>query len=389
VQKTFIKTYLIIFALILIILSLSSSSHEKLRGQSVSFIIPLWESLLNFKSFLSHHSSSEKSLKEEYDRLQIENQLLKTEIQEWHQLINHQQRLTTPLEQWAQRAPQELVNLSIDQQQALQWMKQQWNWMNQAIPARVIFRSWDRWNQSLWINVGEQTNKIFDHPIIAKNSPVVLGRAVVGVIDYVGNTQSHVRLLTDTNLHPSVRAARGEEQDLVILDYTEGLLQQLQRKKHFSLSPDQQTLLFQLLAQVKKNLQFSKKSFYLAKGELQGSVTFLKQGEEQILKGIGFNYDFADDEGEARDLRTGKSLTLAQDSTLPILKINDILVTTGMDGIFPAGLQVATVTKIELLKEGDYFYTLEAKPLANSLEELTSVFVLPPLSALEHESKLN
>ena len=67
--------------------------------------------------------------------------------------------------------------------------------------------------------------------------------------------------------------------------------------------------------------------------------------------------------------------------------MNDVLVKTGMDGVFPPGFQVATVTRIELLKEGDYFYELEARPIAGPLEELSLVFVLPPMTPLDaHET---
>ena len=59
--------------------------------------------------------------------------------------------------------------------------------------------------------------------------------------------------------------------------------------------------------------------------------------------------------------------------------MGDILVTTGMDGVFPADLKIAKVTKIESLKEGDYYYTLEAKPLSKQLEDLSAVIILPAL----------
>ncbi len=35
-----------------------------------------------------------------------------------------------------------------------------------------------------------------------------------------------------------------------------------------------------------------------------------------------------------------------------------------MDGVFPEGLKVARVTKIQALREGDYCYEIEALPLA-------------------------
>jgi cell shape-determining protein MreC len=101
------------------------------------------------------------------------------------------------------------------------------------------------------------------------------------------------------------------------------------------------------------------------------------------LKGTGFNYDFSDEEGSSRDLRSGQSHARPDDPPIPILKVNDVLATTGMDGIFPPGFEVAVVKKIGLLKEGDYFYELEASPIAGPLDELSLVFVLPPVKREE------
>jgi rod shape-determining protein MreC len=51
-----------------------------------------------------------------------------------------------------------------------------------------------------------------------------------------------------------------------------------------------------------------------------------------------------------------------------------------LDGVFPPGLDVATITKIHPLKEGDYYYELEAKPTAGNMYNLSYVFVIPPVS---------
>jgi cell shape-determining protein MreC len=95
------------------------------------------------------------------------------------------------------------------------------------------------------------------------------------------------------------------------------------------------------------------------------------------LRGTGFNYDFADDEGPGRDLRTGKPLE-GKKPAIPLIKVGDLLITTGFDGVFPAGLQAARVSKIFPLKEGDYYYDIEALPSENHLDELSLVFVLQP-----------
>ena len=100
------------------------------------------------------------------------------------------------------------------------------------------------------------------------------------------------------------------------------------------------------------------------------------------MKGLGFNYDFSDNEGPARDLRTGEIVGSSSKKQVALLKEGDLLITSGLDGIFPAGLEVAVVSKVHCLKEGASSYELEAKAIAENFNELSSVFVLPPLSAL-------
>ncbi len=187
---------------------------------------------------------------------------------------------------------------------------------SRAIPARVVFRSPASWSSSLWIDVGIDIGQTQVLP----NSPVVVGNALVGVIDHIAGRRARVRLITDSGLHPSVRASR------------DGAL--------------------------------------LAKGELSGSSHPLWRSRGALLEGTGFNYDFSDSAGPARDLRT---------TDQPILQPGDLLITTGMDGLFPAGLEVARVATVAPLREGAYFYNLTATPVAPNLDELTHLFVLPPI----------
>lgn len=281
-KKKYLTAYLLILAAILGAMSLSKGSVEKWRGSFIALLAPLWEI-----------RTAIPSPADEVERLKIENRFIKAELAE----------------------------AKMEKNAFLEGSK--------AIAAKVIFRTSDAWNSSLWINKGYEDNKGFT--TIAKNSPVVIGRSIVGVIDYVGKKQSRVKLITDSSLTPSVRAVRGE------------------------------------------------KLIPLAKGELQGSSGPLWRKSSQVLRGTGFNYDFSDDKGDARDLRTGQLVNDGHSAPIALIKVQDTLVTTGMDGVFPEGWQVATVTKIKQLKEGDYFYELEAEPTAANLNELTTVFVIPPL----------
>ncbi len=291
------RFYLLIGAILVMLMSLPTTITENIRGSTIAFLTPLWKSLISVKetATISLHPSQE--LDKEIQRLRLENQLLHAKMTQLQHTAN------TP----------ESPSLTI--------------------PGRVIFRSPSSWYSSLWINVGAANNPPNTKPVITKNSPVMLGESLIGVIDYVGSHQSRVRLITDSGLAPSVRAVRSGEQN----------------KK------------------------------YMAKGELHGSSQPLGRTKNHPLKGTGFNYDFADEKGEARDLRTGKVINDSSSKPVPLLKIGDLLVTTGMDGIFPEGLQVAEITKIYPLKEGDYYYDLEAEPTAGNLDDLSLIFVIPPL----------
>ncbi len=109
-----------------------------------------------------------------------------------------------------------------------------------GVHAIVLFRSLTTWDEGLWVDVGEKNG-------IQKNSPALFNGQLVGIVDEVTATQSHVRLITHSGLHPSVRVARGAQ--------------------------------------------------LLAKGELQGAG----QG---TLKGVGFAYAYDDTAGPSRDLKS-------------------------------------------------------------------------------------
>lgn len=356
------KTILLIFVILLACMSMSKSYSETIRGAVVATLGPLWNFLSETKYDVQHYKNEETYTSGHQNvnvqKLQIENQQLINEIIRLQELVLQERHLSL-------QSPQQL-NIQL-----------------QAVPARVIFRTPSSWNSSLWLNVGKADNIHLEHEIIAKNSPVVVGSSIIGVIDYVGEHQCRVKLITDSSLTPSVRAVRGGAYKQMLADNIALLLNQLTLHKDVSASKSEQQDVMKTLTTLLKQLKASsnKRTLHLAKGELHGTSKPLWRSQESLLHGIGFNYDFADDEGPARDLRSGLPLEGNQENAkpLPLLKVNDLLVTTGMDGIFPAGLHVAEVTHIHLLKEGDYYYELEAKPTAGNLQDLSIVFIIPPL----------
>lgn len=232
-----------------------------------------------------------------------------------------------------------------------------------GLTASVIFRQPSSWGSTFWINVGKRD-------AIEENSPVVVGDAVVGVVEEVKEKKSRVRLITDQALCLSVRAVRGGVQNRLLyqeLIFVQELLQE---------RPDLENAkeLAALLASFQEQLDVEETDLYLAKGEVHGSSAPLWRMLGQTLKGEGFNYDFSDEKGAARDLRTGADQS---GYAAPLIKVGDLLLTTGMDGIFPPDLKVGIVTSIYPLHEGGCSYSLEAKPLAPNLNTLSEVIVLP------------
>ncbi len=308
-HKKFVFSYLLILFLLLASLTISKKTIETFRGDTISFLSPFLEKILSIKTFFSFSESPPNGEKftsqEQIQHLQLENQLLQIEIADLHHLLHYQKKIQIKLDQLAESNLEEFNELENLYQTASDRMIKNLKWQVKAIPARVIFRSFDQWNSIVWINVGENDNEKESIPVIAKNSPVLIDQAVVGVIDYVGKNQARVRLITDSTITPSVRVARGGEYDLLMTDYIDNILHAITPKIAGSLNFDEYNQIKQLLSKLKQSLQPCKKSWYLAKGELKGSILPIGYGPP-VLKGTGFNYDFPDEEGESRDLRTGK-----------------------------------------------------------------------------------
>ncbi len=221
--------------------------------------------------------------------------------------------------------------------------------------AQVLYRNTSRWNNSLWINMGSS-----DSPHIKKNSPVLSGDSVIGVIDYVGKNSSCVQLITDARLSCSARVVRGVH-DRTLAHALQVLQKAVEDEKLTFRTDDEKKAFLWIIEDVQQLKMLPKEPEFLAKGVLQGTHDSL------LLKGTGFNYDFSDEYGPGRDLRTGA-----------ILQVGDLLVTTGMDGIFPEGLKVASVQSIMPLTEGAFAYELLATLTAGDLATLDFVTILPP-----------
>lgn len=248
-----------------------------------------------------------------------------------------------------------------------------------SLPAKVIYREPNHWNSTLWIDVGIENNEACGAFVVAVNSPVLRRDHLIGVIEYVGKRKSRVRLVTDASLNLSVRVARGKQGDQELLYRLEQLMGQLVLKD----VPQEANV---ILGELKKDLEKECDDRYLAKGELSGSGSPLWRKRSEVLKGIGFNYDFGDEEGSPLELRSGKPLDqLHQENGVRLIEVGDLLVTTGLDGIFPKDIPVARVSKIKTLKEGSVSYEIEAFLCAGNLGNLFDVVVLPSLNSNEEK----
>lgn len=341
-RKSYFPLIFLVLTLIFI-LTFNKSSVEKIQGSGVSLLSGIWERVMEFKqsciAFFKGQAAGvthpEVSLieREELDKLRLQTILLKQEMEHLQDLYRHEIELKTEILRVMEN-PSSHETLKPALERHINEMNRFLVPQVDALPAKIIYRSPSSWNSTLWLNVGEADNQDLGRTVVAKNSPVVLGNSLVGVVESVTLHQCRVRLITDSAITPSVRVRRQVDQSV----------------------------------------------WHLAKGELQGSGSPLWRSHGNVLKGIGFNYDFADEEGPARDLQNGRPLDGSHKlPEMPIIQEQDLLVTTGMDGVFPAGLHVAIVTKMKPLKEGDYFYELEAVPTAGNMDDLSLLFILPPI----------
>lgn len=369
--------YLALAVVLITMLTLSKGTADSIRCGIITTLAPITGSVnLMFKGvhFVAARTAEAMSSKvrenrkealERLRRLERENEYLRGEVAHLIELLRGQRELSELQGGVLQTVGSANVS-DVTKQLQMELT---------ATPARVVFRGNSTWTSSLWIDVGQVTNRNLGRTVVADRSPVVCGNALVGVVEHVGKYRSRVRLLTDTNFQPAVRALRGLNQNGVVVNRIDALSETLLHREDLA----EYRSLLKGLQLLKKKLSSDSHSYFLAKGELSGLKGGLWRSGRGSLRGTGFNYDFRDERGPARDLRTGEA-TDPSDSNdcVPILKSGDLLVTSGMDGVFPEGLFVAEVTRIDALREGGFYYDLEARPVIDDLDHLSLVFVLPP-----------
>ena len=204
----------------------------------------------------------------------------------------------------------------------------------------------------VWVNAGKIEG-------IKPNSPVTVGAAVIGVVEEVKEHRSRIRLITDAKLRIAARIAQGKWRDRFLWS------QLLTLSHHCSLFEEYQQytpMLQHCAEEVVSNLSMDKSKLTL-KGVLKGDQSLFKGN--CLLKGEGFQCEHEDNESSAADV-----------STLAVEK-GDLLVTSGLDGVFPPGLFLGVV---EESHRRDFCYDLSASACVENLSLLEYVTILPPVS---------
>lgn len=385
--------YLCVFFSLLALMSIPKTATEQLRGTTIAALAPLWKEIITFKAKLANYSfkNSDSAViidQEELQQLRLENILLQAEIKRLKESFEHELRLINLMTASTNHPAISETASALKKRHRLELQKLL-QLQLQAIPGRVIFRSPNSWNSFLWIDVGTSTNDALGTTVIAKNSPVIIGTSIIGIIDYVGKNQARVQLITDAHLSPSVRALRTSSQNIILQEKIHSLLQLLENNRSLLSDTQEQEKLIHQLKAFSSQLPQEKNMWNLAKGEVHGASKPLWRSQRHLLHGIGFNYDFSDGDGIARDLRTGAPIdSSSSEAAIPILKSGDLLITTGMDGVFPPDLLVGEITHVYPLKEGDYYYEIDAIPTVGNFDEISLVFVIPPIGFNTEERPL-
>ncbi|NDD58601.1 MAG: hypothetical protein EBZ47_05005 [Chlamydiae bacterium] len=379
--------YILIIGLLCFICSLPATFTMTIRSFSIGTIAPAWHGLFRMKkasfqlfTLPTRKDVSAKELEDQIKDLQRENRALTTQLDNLRSWLLNEDRVQEQLDRL-----QGLRNTNIEDPRQKDFFRRRaeeiakiLELQMQALPAKVIYREPASWSSFLWVNIGQKHNKALGRVIVEKNSPVIVNGCIIGLVEDVRNSQSRVRLITDTHLSLSVRSLRGKQQNEHLLHQIDSVQSILENRQDLFRSPHEKKIFFTFFSKLKSKLISEGKDEYLAKGEIHGGSTPLWRSRTSTLYGLGFNFDRSDSEGEARDLITG----IAQGSydtkeAIPLLKEGDLLITTGFDGVFPAGLPVAAVKKIESLREGASAYEIKAEAVAGNLSDLSTVFILP------------
>jgi len=374
-----------LIACLFIVLSLPVSFTNLLREKTIKQVMPLWTRATLFADFLiASPVSMDRKNSDVIHQLKLENRLLNEQIEGVYEWLQFEERVQEQIDNFhkiCESSNGKEVFWNDFFRRRAEEMRLILETELQSLPGKVLYRDPSSWSSCVWVNVGRKHNESLGREIIAKNSPVIIGDNLIGLVDYVGATTSKVRLITDEALNIAVRVVRGKKQNREVTRLIKSLESRLFDREDIFTSKEEKKLLLDQLKNLRSRLKESSDEWYLAKGEICGAGKPLWRSLGQKLKGKGFNYCYEDEEGSSRNLYSGHLDTHSEDyaEPMPLIKKGDLLITSGLDGIFPRGLKVGIVSDIEKLTETAYAYDIEADAVVDNLNELTMVFILPPL----------
>ncbi len=379
--------YLLLVATLFALLHLPERVVSHARSATLNLTTPIFlgvKAVLSLASWTKgggragSHGDQDK-MRDELLLCRLENSRLKEQLSYLLDLDRYHEEILLQLERLIALGQPEGDELKVQLTRHRQHLVARIKAHLEAVPARVLFRPTLVYSHTLWLNVGTEEMRSLAYPVLQKNSPVVLGSALVGVVDEIAPHHCRVRLITDPGLRVSVRALRGGGSDAELLGHILAVQEGLASRGDLFPSSDAPGILHQNLEVLKSRLDPLGQEILLAKGELAGSGEPLFRSSGTLLRAVGFNYDLPDAEGPARSLRTAPSGPSGSvRGGTPILAMGDLLVTTGMDGIFPPGLEIGRVVSIDPLREGSYTYSLRAVAGSRDLNSLSTLFILPP-----------
>lgn len=373
-----ISSLVVLGLCILCELSLSEQTANRLRSSACGLAAPSWKFFFKSKEkigkwkefFFSKTKDSFHQLEQQLTLLQLENFSLKKKLEILTAEYQRQNSFITTLKNYEMSTQTQ----NIKRQEELQRLLQLYS---EAIVGHIIFREIQSWSSSFWVDIGDKINRHLGKTIVGKNSPVVVGNSVIGLVEYVDEHRSRIRLITDPSIILSVRSIRDQKDEMLPITQIHEIIQKLYsfREDNPFLAPS-----YDLLQHLLEKIELHNNTLFLAKGELRGANSLRWGQRKPIFHGVGFNYDFEDEKGPARDLRTGQVEYFSKESRkISLIQKNDLIITTGMDGVFPSGLYVGKVLAVHPLQEGDFSYSIDVVSLIDNFENLSCVTILPPL----------
>lgn len=354
----------IAFAL-LVVLCLPSRFVENVRGCTVQQVEPLW-TLVSAGFGVNRRLLIQGQDRLRLERLEQENALLLRQLDFVKNWLISEERVDRDIEQFNELSKADLFHESRKFS-----MLHRIESEKQSLQSRVIFREPATWSQMLWIDVGEEDNENLSTEVVQKNSPILVGNSLFGIVERVERKKSLVRLITDPTINVAVRVVRGGAHERMIASHIDQLISLIRHEKRHELKVKE-------LEIFKEQLDLMQADELLAKGILHGSSFPLGRSYTQKLSGEGFNYDYDDSKGNRRDLRTGVDYGAKHPELVTLIQEGDLLETSGLDAMFPEGIYVGCVEKVLPLQEGAVSYAIRARSVIPSLDAIKYVQVLPP-----------